>query len=103
MYTHARQFPHLAGKTDEQIRALVSQGMLKRPKYITVMRARNRALFAVMLGAVIGLVRMGNWRWGAALMLVGAVATFVVLLWNLVWVNVVVFKITKEDTSGLHN
>ena len=39
MYIHARQFPHLAGMTEDQIVSVVKRAYAKYPRYVWVMRA----------------------------------------------------------------
>jgi hypothetical protein len=38
-------------------------------------------------------------RFGVSLMIVGAVFTAFLLAWNLVWVNTVIFRITREEVE----
>lgn len=51
-----------------------------------------------MIGAIGGLIQLSGWSVGLAMMAVGAVAMILVLSWNLVWVNTVLFQITLDDT-----
>ncbi len=43
------------------------------------------------------LARSTDWQLGSIFVIVGAVSTAVVLLWNIVWVNTVLFRITREE------
>lgn len=98
MYTHARQFPHLKGMSDDTIRTLVHSGMAKRPSLIAVMRIRNFVVAAAMASAILGLKNWAGWSAGAAMFSTGLVATLFVLAWNIVWINCVVFKLTQEES-----
>jgi hypothetical protein len=98
MYLHARQFPHLQGKTDSEIRLLMFQGLEREPKYRTIRRLRTVVVLLGMVAGVAVLVSVGV-RIGLSLMIVGGVATAVVLLFNLVWVNTVVFRLTQEELN----
>jgi putative flippase GtrA len=97
MYTHARQFPHLARKSDSEIRELVRREMIRRPTLIRAMQIRNVALLVLVILTVAGLVRYAGLTLGPAMIATGASATVLVLLWNFVWVNCVIFKITQPD------
>ena len=109
MYTHARQFPHLAGRSDGEIRALARSALDRRPNLRRVARVRNLVvlsglaaltLYAISFAGTAGRdTRPGDdLKFGGLLMLLGGgSATVAVLLWNLVWVNTVLFRITRED------
>jgi len=84
---------------DEQIRALTRQAMAKRPNYARVMRARNAAVILGMLLGPMILIQIANLRLGTALVIAGAVGTLVLLLWNMIWVNTVLFRITREEVG----
>ncbi len=100
MYTHARQFPHLQGMSDDTIRALVHSGMAKRPTLLAVMRIRNFAVASAMAVAILGLKYSAGWSAGAAMTAAGLAATVFLLAWNFVWINRVVYKLTQEEVSG---
>ena len=102
VYTHARQFPHLAGKSDAEIRLLVHKGMLNRPGLARTMRIRNLAVLCSMLIAGIFLGRLTSLGAGAIMMVVGGVATAFALCWNLVWVNTVVYKLSQQEICDEH-
>jgi hypothetical protein len=95
MYTHARQFPHLAGKTDDEIRSLVRNALTSRPNLLRIMRIRNRAVLGGMLVGAIALKELASLELGTALMIVGGTATAFLICWNLAWVNTVLFRITQ--------
>lgn len=97
MYTHAREFPHLAGKSDDEIRAIARQAMARNPHLRSIARWRNRVVFSGMGIAILVLVLVGEWRLGQSMLVVGGVATVFVLLWNVVWVNTVLFRITRDE------
>lgn len=99
MYMHARQFPHLQGKTDQEIRLIVFQGLEKRPKYRSLMRARNVIVILVMVIGPAALVS-GGLKLGLSMMIVGGLATALVLVWNLVWLNTILFRLTEEELGG---
>jgi hypothetical protein len=62
VYTHARQFPHLAGLNDQQIRALARNAMSKRPGYVRLVRAKN----AVVIGGMgVGAIALIRWQGSA--------------------------------------
>jgi hypothetical protein len=100
MFTHARQFPHLAGKTDDEIRALARRCMDKNPRLRSILRARNRVMFLAMGVAILALITVGGWKLGQSMLVAGAVATAFVLIWNTVWVNTVLYKITEEEVNS---
>ena len=100
MYTHARQFPHLAGLNDQQIRALARNAMAKRPRYALIIRLRNAVVIASMLLATAALNKLAGTSIGLSLMIVGAICTAFVMAWNLVWVNTVMWRITREEMKA---
>jgi hypothetical protein len=100
MYTRARQFPHLSGLSDVEIRRIAVRAMQRHPRYVAIMRTRN---IVVSLGAgiAVGLLMALNLAsLGAALMIVGAISSAFVLLWNLVWINTVIYRITREEIES---
>jgi hypothetical protein len=100
MYTHAREYPHLAGKTDDEIRAIARQGMDGKPQLRTIMRTRNLAVFSAMGVSIIALMIAGGWSLGQSMLVAGGVATAFLLIWNVVWVNTVLFQITKDAVNS---
>jgi hypothetical protein len=101
MYTHAREFPHLRGKSDAEIVAIFRRGLDKHPKYRKLMRARNViVIFLLAPIGVAGLILLGGFTLGYALIAVGLALTLFVLVWNVVWVNTVVFKLTEEERKA---
>ena len=94
-YTHARQFPHLAGLSDTQIRALARRALDRHPRYRLVMRTRN----VVVLGGMAAAILLAGRNLGFAMMVSGVVSILALLAWNVVWVNTVVFQITKEEAE----
>jgi hypothetical protein len=99
MYTHARQFPHLAGLDDARIREVVIRGMGRRPDLVRIHRLRNAAVVIGMVIATALLARLSSLELGMILVLVGAAATAIVLSWNLVWVNTVLYRVTLEEVG----
>jgi hypothetical protein len=106
VYTHARQFPHLAGMADADIRELARRAMGRRPDLARIMRLRNVAVVGGMVAAAALLGRGGGpgvggamQRVGGAMMVAGACATAALLLWNLVWVNTVLFRLTRDEVE----
>jgi hypothetical protein len=99
MYTHARQFPHLADMSDAQIREIVRRGMGRRLGLARMMRLRNSVAMIGMVLAAAGLARFSAIDLGLIFMLVGGIATAVILAWNLVWVNTVLFHLTREEVG----
>lgn len=99
MYTHCRQFPHLQNRTDNEIRALVQRAMNKRPKLRLILRARNVVVIAIMIFTAMLYLNIHQQELGNALMLAGGLATLIVLIWNFVWVNWVLFRITAEELN----
>lgn len=107
MYTHCRQFPHFVHMSDDDIRASVRESLLKRPKYLRLMKYRNIAILtalvlAVVLPVLVAQAKLGLFltALGRSLVITGAVSTAVILCWNVVWVNKVLFRITQEDATG---
>jgi hypothetical protein len=106
MYTHCRQFPHLVGRSDGDIRSLVRNGMAKRPHLIRIMRVRNIAVLLCMIAIAAVLVWVRPFDpdstatlTGATLIISGGVGTVLLLIWNLIWVNTVLWKLTLEETK----
>jgi hypothetical protein len=99
MYTHARQFPHLAGLGDARIREVVIRGMGRRPGLVRIHRLRNAAVVTGMVLATALLARLSSLNLGMILGLVAAVATAIVLSWNLLWVNTVLYGVTLEEVG----
>ena len=107
MYLHARQFPHLAAMQDSEIRAIARRAMTRHPNLIRVMKIRNRVVRLGMLVAVTTIAAFSEptfsgdslKTFGVALMIVGAVFTAFLLVWNLVWINTVIFRITREEVE----
>jgi hypothetical protein len=97
MYTHARQFPHLAGMTDSDVRELVRRAMRRRPRSIRALRVRNAIIYAGMVAAAGFLAPRAGMGVGAALIVVGTAGTLAIIAWNLFWVNTVLFRVTKEE------
>ena len=93
MDTHARQFPHLAGREDEEIRSLVRRGLDRRPALRWPYRIRIAAALAAALLAVAVFEAVGP----RAMMIGGAAALTVLLCWNLVWLNTVVWRVTRAE------
>ena len=99
MYFHARQFPHFNGRSDEEIRAVARRAMQRHPRTIRLMNVRNAAVLLGMPAAAFLLRWLTSWNTGIVLMIVGGIATAAVLLWNLVWVNTVLFRLTQEEVA----
>jgi hypothetical protein len=109
LYTHARQFPHLMGRSDPDIRALARRAVLRRPRLVRVVRLWNVAVVAGMVATAAVLGRVGRdggpgvggamLGVGFAVMAAGAGATAVILLWNLVWVNTVLYRVTRDEVQ----
>ncbi len=99
IYTHARQFPHLAGKTDPEIRVLARRAMGKHPALILVKRLRDVAIILAMIIANTLLRRFSGLHIGAILMLIGGVGSAVIICWNLVWLNRVMYRLTKREVA----
>jgi hypothetical protein len=99
MYTHARQFPHLAGLNDARIREVVSRGMGRRPDLVRIHKLGRAAIMIGMIVATALLARLSSLELGMILLLAGAVATAIVLAWNLVWVNTVLYRATLDEVG----
>jgi len=61
------------------------------------MRWRNVVILWVILISVAILALFSELRFGLILMIVGGLATAAIMVWNLVWLNTVVFRLTKEE------
>lgn len=97
MYTHCRQFPHLQGRSDAEILGIVRQALDRRPLCRIAIRVRNFAVLGLLL-LVLFLNRHAEYRQlGLSLMLAGVATTLFVLAWNLAWVNLVLFNLTKQE------
>jgi hypothetical protein len=100
MYTHCRQFPHLQGRSDQEIREVVRRAFARRPGLRAIVRARNLAVLVVLLGVFVAYRSAPPKQLGYALMIAGFGTTAFVLVWNVVWVNVVLYRLTALETSG---
>src|SRR4051812_45689886 len=107
MYTHARQFPHLSGLSDDEIRAIAGRAFVRHPYYARLRRVRNRLLI-VAIGVTVaawvywsGERRIGELMMtvGTGMMAAGGAAFVFVLVWNLIWVNTVLYRLTDEEVS----
>jgi hypothetical protein len=100
MYTHARQFPHLTGKSDEEIRAIYGRALAKRPIYRSLWLARNLILFFVIVPIEIAaLYKLAGLRLSTAFFVAGSTALLLGIAWNIVWVNMVTYRITRDVVS----
>jgi hypothetical protein len=54
IYTQARQFPHLAGKTDAEVIAIYAAALRKRPRYVALRAARDIVLLLIGIGVIVG-------------------------------------------------
>jgi hypothetical protein len=82
MYTHARQFPHLAGRSDTEIIELARRGMIRRPHLIRIMRIRNATILIGIVVAAALLARFSRLQIGVILMMVGGISSAFIVLWN---------------------
>jgi hypothetical protein len=96
MYTHCRQFPHFHGASDTEIRAVVAGALSERPHLRRLMRVRNFFMVVAMVLAVYFLNEGTTLGLGRAMVISGGTATGIVLLWNLAWINWVLFPITSD-------
>jgi hypothetical protein len=64
------------------------------------MRTRNLAVFSAMGVSIIALMIAGGWSLGQSMLVAGGVATAFLLIWNVVWVNTVLFQITKDAVNS---
>lgn len=99
MYIHVRQFPHLAGMDDARIRELVVRGMGRRPGLVRIHRLRGAAIMIGMVVAAALLSRYSPRGLGLIFVLVGGAATALVLCWNLAWVNMVLYRVTRDEVE----
>jgi hypothetical protein len=99
IYTHARQFPHLTGKPDAEIRSIAQAAMRQRPRLLLILRLRNTLIVVGMVVGGVLLARSSTLSSGAILMLIGGAGTAIILVWNLVWVNTVLFSVTKPTKA----
>src|SRR4051812_13383834 len=97
VYTHCRQFPHLRGRSDDEIRGVVRRALGRRPGYRLALRARNVVILAILLGVFVAYRNAPQQQMGFAFMVAGGLATAFVLAWNILWVNVVLLRITNES------
>jgi hypothetical protein len=99
MYTHARQFPHLRDLDDAAIRDVARRAMHRRPHLIRILKVRRTAVLVGMVASIALLTWLTELKFGASMMVVGAAFSLFVLVWNLIWVNSVLFRITQEDVK----
>jgi len=99
MYTHARQFPHLAGMSDPDIRELARRAMSRRPNLIRIWRIRTVVVLIAMAAGAVAM-KWAGMRLGTALMVAGGTATAALVAWNAVWLNTILFRVTNEEREG---
>jgi hypothetical protein len=97
LYFHARQFPHLAGKTDAEIKQLVTESLAKRPSVLSVARGKYPVFLAALVIVAAFMVLVRGWQVGPALMGAATSVFLLLLVWGYCWVNIVLFRITQED------
>jgi putative flippase GtrA len=85
---------------DQQIRELARKAMSKRPGYVRLLRAKYAVVIGGMGVGAIALIQLAGLRLGLALVIAGAVGTAAGLAWNFVWVNTVLFRITREEVGS---
>ena len=98
MYTHARQFPHFAGMSDAEIRAIAKRAVAKNPG-CRFLRKLQILIAAILLSGTIGLSLMFGAEIGIAFVLAGFFSTIFIVGWNFVWVNTTLFRITREEVG----
>ncbi|HEX6962994.1 MAG TPA: hypothetical protein VF175_14085 [Lacipirellula sp.] len=86
---------------EAEIRTIARRAMERRPQLVRLMRARLAVIVLGMMMAIALLARFTEWRLGSVFILVGAVSTSLVLAWNVVWVNTILFRITEDEIK--HN
>jgi hypothetical protein len=91
---------------DADIRVLARRAMARRPDLVRVVRLRNAIVFvgivavAALLGRGGGPGIGGAMRAaGKAMMVAGLGGTAALLVWNLVWVNTVLFRLTRDEVE----
>jgi hypothetical protein len=99
MYLSARQFPHLKGKSDEEIRELMRRGMERRPGLTRLLRAARGLVLAGMAVSIALIEWLAKPRMGFSLLVSGAGATLLLLVINFVWLNWGLFPLTKEEAA----
>jgi hypothetical protein len=52
----------------------------------------------MVIGAAV--LMSGGLSVGPSLMIVGGVSTVLLLVWNFVWVNTILFRLTQEELGG---
>jgi hypothetical protein len=71
--------------------------MSRHPNLVRIHRLRSAAIMPGMIVAAALLSCVSSLNLGLILMLVGGVATALVLCWNLVWVNTVLYRVTRDE------
>jgi hypothetical protein len=100
MYTHARQFPHLAGRSNEEVVAIYRRALKKRPKYWSLWILHYVVIFfAIVPLEIVALQKLAGIRLNNAYIIAGVSILLMGFSWNAVWVNTVAFKITKEEVE----
>ncbi len=82
--------------SDTEIRQLARDAFRKHPFLARVRRIRNVVIVVSMAVGAKALVA-SSVRLGMAMMIVGVISTVIVLGWNSVWLNTVLFRVTKEE------
>jgi len=96
MYTHARQFPHFAGMGDDQIRAVAKRAVAKHPRYLTLRQIQKVVTAIVVVATLVSAVLAGAGV-GLGLMCAGALGTLAIVIWNAIWVNTALYRITHDE------
>jgi hypothetical protein len=96
----------LQGLSDNQVRAVAGLAMRRRPRLMLLMKLRTIAILGAMFTLVWAFQNTGD-KWlgrefvslGTSLIVAGGLGTLAVVVWNFVWVNTVLFRITKEEIA----
>jgi len=96
MYTHARQFPHFAGRTDAEIIAIVRRALAKHPRYFKLRQVQIILTALMLVFTFVGTILAGL-KLGFAFVAAGVLGTLVILVWNLVWINTALYRITRDE------
>ncbi len=97
MYTHCRQFPHFARRTDDEIREAVRAALTARPMLVMARRGGTALILAAMMLLLVAYNDGDRPSLGRTLMIAGAAGLFATLAFNLAWINLVLWRITRPQ------
>ncbi len=83
----------------EDVRNVIRRIYVRKPRWLWVMRGRNFGIMALTLLAWFWM-RAQELNVVLAMLIAGGLSFSLTLAWNLVWLNTVLFRMTKEEIDS---